>query len=475
MTKTLGRGSTRSQKSLYIFAAVALLASLMTMYLPLPAQADHIPETGAVPDNCVKIEGNDLGQEGLVVNVDGVSVTFTNWVLKPGESGEYTAVDLTVSGLPADKTLDWQLKAGGGADEGSITEDGTYTAQVSGQQAISHITVCLFDEPQPEPGTIIVEKQVTAGSDTTTVFTFTESGFSLDDNTLADGESGSASVAAGGDYSVSESVPAGWSLQSATCDDADSTPQDINVSEGETVTCTFVNQENPPEPEPGEIIVVKEVIAGGSTSFEFTFDTTGFALADNTLAHGQSSSSGDLPAGQGYGVAEDVPAGWTLVSATCDDGSDPSDIGLSSGETVTCTFTNEVIPEVQASVFVTVSGSCQVVGSEGEGRITVDISVDDAATVVIEDADGAVLGTFTEDGTLTVPEGATYSWEATPSEGFEFPAGFDAAGEVTITTCSVLPFTGIESEHLALIATMLLLAGGAAVLASRRMGGAVSA
>jgi hypothetical protein len=37
-------------------------------------------------------------------------------------------------------------------------------------------------------------------------------------------------------------------------------------------------------------------------------------------------------------VAETVPAGWNLVSASCSDGSDPATIGLSAGETVTCTF-----------------------------------------------------------------------------------------------------------------------------------------
>ncbi len=37
-------------------------------------------------------------------------------------------------------------------------------------------------------------------------------------------------------------------------------------------------------------------------------------------------------------MAETVPTGWNLVSSTCNDGSTPSAIGLSPGETVTCTF-----------------------------------------------------------------------------------------------------------------------------------------
>ena len=35
-----------------------------------------------------------------------------------------------------------------------------------------------------------------------------------------------------------------------------------------------------------------------------------------------------------------MPAGWTLTSATCSDGSAPSAIALAAGETVTCTFVN---------------------------------------------------------------------------------------------------------------------------------------
>jgi hypothetical protein len=43
-----------------------------------------------------------------------------------------------------------------------------------------------------------------------------------------------------------------------------------------------------------------------------------------------------------YSVSEiNIPAGWDLVSATCDDGSDPSAIDLNPGETVVCVFVNE--------------------------------------------------------------------------------------------------------------------------------------
>ena len=55
-----------------------------------------------------------------------------------------------------------------------------------------------------------------------------------------------------GTYRISEVVPEGWELQSATCDDG-SDPSSIDVANGETVTCIFVNH-FPPEVLPVEIL-----------------------------------------------------------------------------------------------------------------------------------------------------------------------------------------------------------------------------
>ena len=52
-----------------------------------------------------------------------------------------------------------------------------------------------------------------------------------------------------------------------------------------------------------------------------------------------------MPAGSGYSVSETVPTRLAARSATCDDGSPPSAIDVSAGETVTCTFTNAKVPD----------------------------------------------------------------------------------------------------------------------------------
>lgn len=88
---------------------------------------------------------------------------------------------------------------------------------------------------------------------------------------------------------------------------------------------------------PGVIIVQKETDpAGETTSFEFSTNySSTFFLADS-----ETDNSGNLRPGT-YSVSEiNIPAGWVLSSATCDDGSDPVAIGLGPDETVTCTFIN---------------------------------------------------------------------------------------------------------------------------------------
>ena len=87
---------------------------------------------------------------------------------------------------------------------------------------------------------------------------------------------------------------------------------------------------------PGEIITKK--VTNSPSEVEFGF-TASWLEVGFTLANGQTNSSGPLPPGT-YEVAELVPGGWTLTSAVCDNQSNPAQVSLQAGETVTCTFTN---------------------------------------------------------------------------------------------------------------------------------------
>lgn len=174
--------------------------------------------------------------------------------------------------------------------------------------------------------------------------------------TLTDGQlSGTVSVAAG-QYSVTETPVQGWDVTDITCTDADSSGAGniatFNVDSGEHVVCYFTNTI-----QRGQIIVDKQTAPAESAQlFDFTLTGTGvdqsFQLADTTTPY----NSGDLlPTSENgtYNLAEGVlPEGWSLVSATCSDGSDPASIDLAPGEIVTCTFVNA---EAGQSTFTKVS------------------------------------------------------------------------------------------------------------------------
>ena len=197
---------------------------------------------------------------------------------------------------------------------------------------------CTFANVQQ--GSITVVKNTVGGDDT---FGFTSTalgGFSI----ATSGNTGSqdfdnlsaSSYQSTGTYDVAETVPTGWDLDTATCDDA-SDPSAITLDPGEHVTCTFTDVQQ------GSITVVKNTV-GGDGEFGFTSTALGgFSIATSGNTGSQDftnlSASSYQETGS-YDVAETVPTGWDLDTATCDDASDPAAIDLSPGEHVTCTFTN---------------------------------------------------------------------------------------------------------------------------------------
>ena len=115
--------------------------------------------------------------------------------------------------------------------------------------------------------------------------------------------------------------------------------------------CTFTNLLRR-----GKITVVKNTV-GGDGSFAFTSNTLGgFTLA--TAGSTASQLFNNLLPGT-YDVAETVPGGWDLASATCSDGSNPASIGLSPGEEITCTFNDVKRGEIRVDKVTNPAGSMQ--------------------------------------------------------------------------------------------------------------------
>lgn len=125
-----------------------------------------------------------------------------------------------------------------GGDNGSSGDKNTRVASIDADPG--ETITCTFTNTKR--ATVIVKKVMIGGTGTFN-FTGTPNGsISTNNGTIT------AANVVPGNYSSSESAAAGWSLQSITCDDSDSTGN-VNTrtasfvaAAGETVTCTFTNR-----------------------------------------------------------------------------------------------------------------------------------------------------------------------------------------------------------------------------------------
>lgn len=394
-------------------AALMILVYLLQVALIAPsAGAEHIPTAGAVPEHCEKVEGPDLGVEGLEVTVAGrVDVTLHGWAAPEAESNEFGSVMVDVSGL-ADGELHWQTKAGpdvAGAEvnEGVIVSDGTHVISRAedASLAISHITLCLFASTEASANlTVVKHVGVVSGDPSTTEFDVSVTGQA--DVTLGDGDETSFTYDLGAAESVEVTIrehataESGWSA-AISCDDGESGDALVAVllTDGDEVICTITNTfeggatpptsppptstqpTSPPGAPASGTIVIENVTsaAGDDRAFMFSFDGEVFALAD-----GESAAFTDLAAGS-YVAAEIQGAAsgfsWSIADLTCDDPTadtvvsidaltDADEVAgfaaieLSAGETVVCTFTNA--PSEVLGVTITTAGEDAASTSPGE-------------------------------------------------------------------------------------------------------------
>ncbi len=248
----------------------------------------------------------------------------------------------------------------GGTTTNIGSNRGTASIDVEGGENVTCTFTNSVDEEELPTFTIIKEADVDDG----TQFSFDVAG---DNVQLRTGESHTVS-AVPGSYTVSENVPDGWELENISCSGDSGTTfnlpdarADIDLDEGEDITCTFTNSLLPL---PSSITIVKEADDNdpdgqGSTAFRFR-SADG---ADFTLNDGDSNAFTNLAAGsyEIWEVLGDLDPWWSLDSISCDDPSGGTTtsitanrgtafIDLAEGEDVTCTFNNVVDEEVLPSI-----------------------------------------------------------------------------------------------------------------------------
>jgi len=199
-----------------------------------------------------------------------------------------------------------------------------------------HVIIRKETDPDAQPGSFeFTHDLVTEPAQSTNTFS------------LGDGENKKfTNVLLGTGYTVTEtSLAAGFDLSAIDCSASSGVTPTVSLGDKrvtfdlanptDVVDCTFTNRAR------GKVIIEK-ITTDGDGSFGFTSSTFGgFTLTTSGMgvAGKASKTFADLAPGT-YNVAETEPAGWNLASATCSDGSPPSAIVVSAGETVTCTFTN---------------------------------------------------------------------------------------------------------------------------------------
>ncbi len=237
------------------------------------------------------------------------------------------------------------------------------TADIPGDEVL--INVCSYPSEQPnsDPSDCVVSAPVgfvkivkDAGDDTGTQFDFTLTPGNVngvtDYSITGSGMTLPITVFAG-TFSVSESVPSEWQLDSAVCTleggGSTGTPtatgvDDFTVEPSKTTTCTFTNSLML-----ASIKVIKSADAAGD--FDFTGDLGDFTLSTADPDFMDMMTFMDLDPNSTYDIAETLHDDFDFEGVACtlegggstgtaDGVGGIDDVAVEAGKQTTCTFTN---------------------------------------------------------------------------------------------------------------------------------------
>jgi hypothetical protein len=298
-------------------------------------------------------------------------------------SGSVTTNDATATEVPPD-TADFTVNGFSGDPTCTATETpipAGYSSSGTCSALLSVGTCTIVNNLiPPETGTIIVCKETTPDASPQS-FTFSTS-YSPNFN-LSDGQCDNSGPLTTGTYSVSETIPGGWTLTSATCDNS-SPINAIDLGPSETITCTFNNTLNS-----DTFTVAKDFSDNSSAAVNVSLSCTSGSVTTNDA------------------TATEVPA----------DTADFTVNGFSGDPT--CTATETPIPAGYSS-----SGTCSALLSVGTCTITNTLNPPETGTIIVEVAvDGAPLS-------FSIAEGTNYVL-GIPLQLQSFSFTGDAAGVIS--------------------------------------------
>lgn len=237
-------------------------------------------------------------------------------------------------------------------------------------------------------------------------FNGTVGNFTLDDDADGTHSNTFTSSAPAGMHSVTQFGIMGFEVTAVSCSDptADSMTNlathtaTINLSAGETVTCTFQNTQN------GTVTIIKDALPDGPQDFAFSGTLGSFSLDDDADAALNNSAALSVAPGV-YTSIEGVVAGFVLTGLSCSDPtantatdipSATATIDVSPGEAVSCTFENTQNGSITITKDTVPDGPQDFSFSGGLGAFSLD-----------DDADGTLansLSFIVEPGIYSVTE-----------------------------------------------------------------------
>ncbi|MCP8900115.1 hypothetical protein [Gilvimarinus xylanilyticus] len=292
---------------------------------PAPASITVVKDSGA--NNGTFAFSGDLGSFNLTTSGGSATQVFDFLA-----AGSYTISETQVAGWSLDSLS---------CDGDSSVNGASATVNL---QAGENVTCTYVNSLDPPPtGSIAIAKISLEGDDS---FNFNGDlgAFTLSTNNHH-AEQLFTNLAPG-NYTIAESIPAGWSLNNIRCTGTqaiDLAAGSVTVTldgSGPGVACAFINRPLPPEP--GAITIVKE---SGSQdgAFGFNGDLGDFSLETE---NGTAQRRFDYLLPGVYQVSEILIPTWRLNALSCDNGSSTdllngrAEITVAAGEEVTCTFTN---------------------------------------------------------------------------------------------------------------------------------------
>ncbi len=244
------------------------------------------------------------------------------------------------------------------------------------------------------------------------------------------GTTGVSGVVAIGTYTLTETGPSDYTQTGLSCSGAADTDlsDGLTLADAEVVTCTFTNDDDTPA---NPTLTLLKTVVNDDTGTAVAGDWTLTATGPTTLS-GTTGVNGTVSPGT-YTLSESGPAGYTQTSLTCSGAADTNladGLTLATGETVSCTFTNDDVlssPGLLIALADTPTAQNGFTGGTTPESVLDNDTLNGVAVVPTDvtltpgtapsPADGSI--SMNADGSITVAAGTTagaYSYDYTICE-----------------------------------------------------------